>query len=140
MGWYDDGRIAAVDNRYGQGKTRLIGTMPGYGYAVHGGAEGNYRAPARAETSFFEGVLKFAGKAPRVRLSDPRLIARLHEGPGGTYLWIANPKRQAIPVRAELASGAYTAASTVMGPEAAWQAGTLSVTAPARYVIIYELK
>jgi beta-galactosidase len=138
VGWYDDGRIAAVDNRYGQGKTRLIGTMPGYGYAVHGGAEGNYRAPNRAETSFFEGVLKFAGKAPQVRLSDPRLIARLHEGPGGTYLWIANPKRQAIPVRAEFAG--YTAVSTVLGPEAAWQAGTLSVTAPARYVIIYELK
>jgi beta-galactosidase len=139
VGWYDDGRVAAVDNRYGKGKTRLIGTMPGYGYSEHGGAEGNYRAPHKAETSFFEGVLKFAGKSPAVKVSDPRIVARLQEGSGGTYLWIANPKRQAIPVRVEVA-GKYQGASVVLGPEAAWKDGCLSVNVPARYVIIYELK
>jgi beta-galactosidase len=139
-GWYDDGRIAAVDNRYGKGKTRLIGTMAGYGYAVHGGAKGRYQPPAGAETSFFEGALKFGGKTPRVKVSDGRLAARLHEGGGGTYLWIANPKRQPIPARVEIAGGGYKAARTVLGPEAAWKDGALSVTVPARYVIIYELK
>ncbi len=29
---------------------------------------------------------------------------------------------------------------TVLGPEAAWKEGCLSVNVPARYVIIYELK
>jgi beta-galactosidase len=143
-GWYDDGRVAAVDNCFGKGKTRLIGTMPGYGYSTHGGAEGKYRAPKRAETSFFEGVLKFAGKAPGVRVSDPRLIARLHEGSGGIYLWIANPKRQAIPVQIEIAgdnkAGTYREAAAVLGPAAVWKDSRLSVSVPARYVIIYELK
>ena len=34
-GWYTDGSVAVVDNRYGQGKTRLLGTMAGAGYATH---------------------------------------------------------------------------------------------------------
>jgi beta-galactosidase len=138
-GWYDDGRIAAVDNRYGKGKTRLIGTMPGYGYSVHGGDRGNYQAPAGAETSFFEGVLAFGGKRPRLRVSDGRIAARLHGGSGGTYLWIANPKRQEIPLRVELPEDRFSAARTVLGPEAVWRDSTLHVKAPARYVAVYEL-
>jgi beta-galactosidase len=140
VGWYDDGRIAAVDNSYGKGKTRLIGTMPGYGYSVHGGDKGNYSPPAKAGTSFFEGVLKFAGKTPLVKVSDPRLAARLQEGSGGTYLWIANPRRQAVPAQVELSGGKYMGAETVLGPAAAWKDGRLNITAPARNVIIYELK
>ena len=140
VGWYDDGRIAAVENDFGKGKTRLIGTMPGYGYSAHGGDRGNYIAPNRAETSFFEGVLKFAGKEPMVKVSDPRIAARLHAGEGGTYLWIANPKRQAIPARVELTGNpAYKQAKTVLGPDAALKGNCLGVTVPARYVIIYEL-
>jgi beta-galactosidase len=138
-GWYDDGRIAAVDNRYGKGKTRLIGTMPGYGYSVHGGDKGSYQAPVGAETSLFEGVLAFAGKTPRLRVTDPRIAARLHEGGGGTYLWIANPVRQAVPLRAELPGDSFSAARTILGPEAVWKDGSLRVTVPARQVIIYEL-
>ena len=138
-GWYDDGRIAAVDNQYGKGKTRLIGTMPGYGYSVHGGADGSYRAPNRAGTSFFEGVLKFAGKRPRIRVSDPRLVARLHEGAGGSYLWIANPKRQEIPAQVEIDGGNYRTAEIVLGPAAGFEDGRLCVSAPARKVIIYRL-
>ena len=29
LGWYQDGRIAAVENEYGRGKTILIGTFSG---------------------------------------------------------------------------------------------------------------
>jgi beta-galactosidase len=140
VGWYDDGRIAAVDNRQGKGKTRLIGTMPGYGYALHGGAKGNYQAPPKAETAFFEGILAFVGQTPRVHVTDQRIIARLHQGAGGTYLWIANPKRQDIPVRVEITGENYAAVSAILGPPAAWNNGALCLTAPARQVIIYELK
>jgi len=139
VGWYDDGRVAAVDNRFGKGKTRLIGTMPGYGYATHGGAEGNYRAPDRAKTSFFDSILKYAGKTPLVRVTDPNLTARLHEGEGGTYLWIANPRRRAIPAQIEV-NGNYKEAAAVLGPEAVFKDRILNLTVPARYVIIYELK
>jgi beta-galactosidase len=147
VGWYDGlplpkgvDPVAAVDNKYGKGKTRLIGTMPGYGYAAHGGAGGNYRAPDRSETSFFEGILAFAGKKKRIDVSDTRIAVRLHEGKGGTYLWIANPRRHAIPVTIKLSSGKYTGISTILGPEAFWKDGSITVTAPERQVIIYELK
>jgi beta-galactosidase len=140
VGWYDDGRIAAVDNQYGKGRTRLIGTMAGYGYYTHGGAEGNYCPASRTETSFFEGILKFAGKTARVRVSDNRLTARLHDGPGGTFLWIANPKRQAIPAQIEILQGKYQEAVPVLGPVMGRKDERFNVTVPARYVIIYELK
>ncbi|MDR1637810.1 MAG: beta-galactosidase [Treponema sp.] len=139
-GWYDDGRIAAVDNKFGKGKTRLIGTMPGWGYQAHGGATGDYRPPNRAETSFFEGVLKFGGKETRVKVSDPRIIARLQDGEGGTYLWIANPKRQAIPGRVEFPTDQYSSAAAVLGPRGTFADGAFSVSVPARYVTVYELK
>jgi beta-galactosidase len=140
VGWYDDGRIAAVDNRYGKGRTRLIGTMIGYGYSVHGGAAGNYRGPNLSGASFFEGLIEFAGKKPRLRVLDSRIAARLHDGKGGTYLWLANPKRQAISLRVEMVCSGYSGAVPVLGPAAEWKEGTLTVTVPARDVIIYELK
>ncbi len=37
VGAYDDGRVAAVDNNFGKGRTRLVGTMCGYGYGKHPG-------------------------------------------------------------------------------------------------------
>jgi beta-galactosidase len=139
VGWYDDGRIAAVDNHYGKGKTRLIGTMPGYGYSTHGGSKGDYHAPGRSGTSFFDGVLAFAGKTPRIKVSDSRIAVRLHEGKGGTYLWIANPKRQPIPVRITFSSEEYAKANPVLGAAAEWKNRGITLTAPARYVSIYEL-
>jgi len=140
VGWYDDGRIAAVDNNLGKGKTRLIGTMIGYGYAIHGGAEGNYRAPTRASTSFFDGVLEYSGKSVRLTVSDSRITARLHEGKGGTWLWIANPKRQPVSVRVEIPGSEYSHAAALLGPDADWKNQGLTITAPSRDVIIYELK
>jgi beta-galactosidase len=139
VGWYDDGRIAAVDNCFGKGKTRLIGTMAGYGYSVHGGDKGDYHAPGRSGTSFFDAVLAFAGKIPRLMVSDSRIAVRLHDGKGGCYLWIANPKRQPIPVRITLSGGEFTQAVPVLGPAAEWKNRGITISAPARDVIIYEL-
>jgi beta-galactosidase len=139
VGWYDDGRIAAVDNKFGKGKTRLIGTMVGYGYAIHGGAGANYKAPDRASTSFFDETLKYAGKSTRIKVSDSRITVRLHEGKGGTWLWIANPKRQVIPVRIEIPGSKYTKAEALLGPAAEWKGQGLTLETPSREVIIYEL-
>ena len=53
VGWYDDGRVAAVDHVYGKGKVRLIGTMAGAGYGRNAGD---------TSAEFFAGLLDFAGK------------------------------------------------------------------------------
>jgi hypothetical protein len=42
-------------------------------------------------------------------------------------------------VRIEVA-GTFKGAEKVLGPEAAWKEGCLSVNVPSRDVIIYELK
>lgn len=71
--------MAAVDHAFGRGKTRLIGTAVGHGYRAAD-------APA-----FFAGLLAWGGKRQHARISDSRVTARLHDGPGGTYLWLTNP-------------------------------------------------
>ena len=132
VGWYEDGRVAAVENRYGQGQTLLIGTMAGAGYAAHPGS----RCPA-----FFAAALRFAGQRPHVRCSEPRVKARLHEGEGGTYLWVANPARQALPVCLELSErwGPFSAARSLWGPEAAVAGRAITLVANGRDVAVIEL-
>ena len=131
-GRYADGRVAAVDHDYGRGKTRLVGTMCGTGYGAH--AE-------TASTRFFEEVLTYAGVTQHVRVSDPRTIARLHDGPGGTYLWVANPTRQPVPVRITLgqAWGPFTTGRSLWGAEATVEGRVVSMTAGARDVAVLAL-
>jgi beta-galactosidase len=132
VGWYDDGRIAAVDNQFGRGKTRLIGTMPGSGYSHHPGIE---------SSAFFMDLMDLAGKEQHIKCSDHRVKARLHHGDGGTYLWVANPKRQPIPVRLELgdAWGPFSSANTLWGSEASVDRRNITLTAGARDVAVMEL-
>lgn len=42
------------------------------------------------------------GVHQRVRSSDPDVKARLHEGPGGKYLWVVNPAREPREVTIQL--------------------------------------
>jgi beta-galactosidase len=132
VGWYADGRVAAVDHTFGQGRTRLIGTMCGAGYDAH---------PEARMPSFYAQVLEYGGAEQHVRSSDPRVKARLHDGPGGTYLWVANPARQPIPVRLTLGEkwGPYSSARSVWGVEATVSGRTLSLTANARDMAVIAL-
>ena len=131
VGWYKDGRIAAVQNDFGKGKTLLIGTMPGRGYMVHDGAGCG---------GFFQEIFRFSGKSQYVTRSDSRIRVRIHEGAGGTYLWIANPKRQEIPVMVTVAGDwSFTKAHVMRGVEAEVAGNTLSLTAPARDITVIKL-
>jgi beta-galactosidase len=93
-GQYAGGRIAAVENATGKGKTLLIGTFPGGGYFRHHGSQ---------TRAFFAGLLEWAGLRQSVRTSDPQVQARLHTGAGGTVLYVVNPTRQERPVTVNLA-------------------------------------
>lgn len=131
-GWYQDGRIAVVDNSFGNGKTRLIGTMPGAGYSEH---------PSVSSAGFFNRLMSFAGKQQHVKSSDFRIKARLHEGRGGTYLWVANPNRKTIPVRLELseAFGKFSSCHSLWGAEAEVSGSTITIEAKARDVSVIKL-
>lgn len=132
VGWYADGQVAAVDNDYGKGKTRLLGTMVGAGYAVH---------PQAGISPFFANLLDFAGKEQQIISSDPQVQARLHTGEGGAYLWIANPTRQDRPVRLTLSQawGPFTKSTSLWGTAVAIDGQTLVLTAPARDVTVVQL-
>jgi beta-galactosidase len=88
-------QIAVVDNHFGKGRTRLIGTFPGAGM---------HRHKILASRDFFARLLKWAGKTPDVRVSDERITARLHDGAGGTYLWVLNPTREKVNAQIELSN------------------------------------
>jgi beta-galactosidase len=129
VGRYADGRIAAVENRTGDGRTLLIGTMPGAGYAAH----------ADKQTAQFFASLLDAQQT--VTSSDPRIKARIHSGAGGLYLWVANPTREPAPVQLEIREcvGEFTSARTLWGADASVANRTITLTAPARDVTVLEL-
>lgn len=93
-GFFANGHIAAVENKFGRGKTLLIGTFPGGSYDRN-------RTPDTRE--FFARLLDWAGLKPQVQTNDPLVTARLHRGAGGTYLFVVNPTRQGRTVKVSLA-------------------------------------
>lgn len=133
VGWYNDGQIAAVDHTVGRGKTRVIGTMAGVGYAAH---------PQNRSAAFFAGLLDFAGKQQHVTSSEPRIKARLHAGAGGVYLWVANPVRQPLPVHLELSErwGPFSTGQSLRGAAAAVDGRSIALVAPARDVTVIKLE
>jgi len=132
VGWYDDGRIAAVDHTYGRGRTRLMGTMPSAGHGAH---------PENGCADLFADVLAYGAKRRHVHCSDPRIKARLHAGAGGTYLWVANPARRPLPVRLELSEawGPFASARTLSGAEAQIEGRIVTLAAGARDVTVLAL-
>ncbi len=79
----------------------------------------------------------------RVRSSDPEVKARLHEGPGGKYLWVLNPTREAHEVTIQLTS--RDAASRItkdlwQGKQVTADGNTVKVTVEDRDVAVIQLQ
>ncbi len=107
-GQYADGMIAAVQNKFGQGRTLLIGTFPGAGYSLH-------HDPATK--NLFAGFLDLAGIRQTVKIDDVSVQARLHQGAGGAYLWVTNPARESRTVKITLSQAAesFSAGEDIWG-------------------------
>ena len=78
---YSDGTVAIVDSDFGRGRARLIGTFPGLTY---------WTTTDTDAANLIRDALTYAGVQPSVEVSEPEIQARLHSGPGGTFLWIVN--------------------------------------------------
>jgi beta-galactosidase len=133
-GTYQNGRTAAVENHYGQGRTLLIGTFPGAGYYLHPSAEAR---------SFYAGLLSWAKTEQRIRSSDPEIKARLHTSPAAKYLWVVNPSRKARAATIFLSAdqGAFDAAEDVwQGGKVSVKNNTLEVRVPERDAAVLRLK
>lgn len=82
LGHFSNGQIAVVENRYGKGRTLLMGTVLGLGFYEH---------QTDSMRQFFQALLAWSGIEQKVRSTDKDLLVRLHDGPGGAKLWIVNP-------------------------------------------------
>ena len=115
VGRFKNGAVAAVENRYGKGKTLLIGTFPGGGYYLHHSPETRV---------FFEELLTWANQERWLHCDQSLVKARLHIGPTGTYLWVVNATRQPRPTGVSLSAraGHFTQAHDI------WQDQPVKVT------------
>jgi beta-galactosidase len=84
-GYFDDGRLALVENRFGAGRTLLIGTNPSIGYFATNGS---------ANKAFFAALIGWAGIERHAALSNAALFARVHKGENGSFIWLINPTRE----------------------------------------------
>jgi len=132
VGSYADGKAAVVDNQYGKGRTRLIGSMAGYGYYYH---------PDASSGEFFRQLLEFAAVPQILQCSDHRIKARLWAGEGGYYLWIANPTRSNITTDINIHPGFrfFSDCELLRGGGAVMQANSLHMEAPGRDISVYRL-
>lgn len=133
LGTYSDGRIAAVENRFGRGRTLLVGTFPGYGHGRH---------PDRGCREFFAWLLDWAGKVPHVRTTEPRVTVRLQEGNGGPFLWLTNPTPTDLYTLVDLAPrwGPFAQTETCWGTsDVRVEGNRISLVVPARDATVLKL-
>jgi beta-galactosidase len=131
-GTYDNGSVAAVEHAFGKGRTLLVGTFPGAAY---------YRKGDEGSREFFRGLLEWAKRPQQAIVSDDTLKARLHEGPGGTYLWVINPNRVEKTVSVTLSKGSWKAARRLWGEGASGVQGrTVKVRLDERDAAVLRLE
>ena len=93
-GTYQNGTIAVAENDFGQGKTLLLGSFPGYGYS---------HTPTPESKEFFRKLLQWAGKIQMVKCEEEGVIARLHQHQDGRrFLWVVNHNDNDATVKIEL--------------------------------------
>lgn len=133
-GHYADGKIAAVQHKFGQGRTLLMGSFPGAGYYLHHGA---------ATKEIFAGLLEIAGVVPQVKIDDNSVQARFHHGAGGSYLWVLNPTRgeKAVKVSLAAALGNFTSGEDIWGNlRIAVNSQQVTVSIPGRDAAVIALR
>src|SRR5690606_244423 len=82
-GTYEDGRIAAVTQTVGEGRTMLLGFYPGFAYRANG------RALGPVQPWFTEPIVDHLG-GTRVSFSYPASEATLFEHTSGLAVTLAN--------------------------------------------------
>jgi beta-galactosidase len=133
-GRYLSGEVAAVANHFGKGNTLLVGTFPGAGYYLH------HSPGAKA---FFVNLLSSASLHPLIHNDNPATQARLHRGPGGTYLWITNPTRLSEVARVSVddSSVSFISAEEIWGSHQPVVRGRqVTVTIPPRDGAVIALR
>jgi beta-galactosidase len=129
VGHFDNGAVAAVENRTGEGKVLLIGSFPGAGYYKHHG---------KATKELFSDFLAWAGMRQQVKVSNQAVQARLHRG-AKTFLWATNATEQEQAVTVTL-DAAFSQAKDLWFDRPISVAGqALSFSLPAKDAAVIAL-
>jgi beta-galactosidase len=132
VGSYDDGSVAAVENRFGKGRVRLVGTMPSYLY---------HHDPGEASRKWFASALALAGVEPAVTVDREEIVARLWKGDGKRYLWVVNMSAGLKMVTAEPAGRKARQVVCLRGEgEAGVTGGRVRVAVPGRDAVVLALE
>ncbi len=126
---FTDGRVAIVENRFGKGRTMLVGTHPSVGY---------YRNSAPEGLKYFAECFTFTGKTQHTTSNNPHVQIRLHEAGDRRYLWIVNPTRAEQSGTLVLGGKAAKPGKTFWAGEHAGFDGT-RFTVPPRDVLIVAI-
>ncbi|MCS6759429.1 MAG: beta-galactosidase trimerization domain-containing protein [Candidatus Devosia euplotis] len=94
---FTDGRTAVVENHFGAGKSLLIGTHPGIAY---------FKTSSADNLAYFADIFAWTDKIRNLRLTNPLLQARVHDGPIGRVLWVLNPTRETQHATVSVPAGA----------------------------------
>jgi beta-galactosidase len=132
-GAYSDGGISVVENNYGKGKVRIVGTMAGYGYKLN---------PKQEYLHFFASILPFAGKVQLLRTDfNSGLIARIWASDSKTFLWVLNTRKYTqnavIGFNADILR--FNGTNTLRGSDAKLDGGFLKFEVPGRDAAVFEL-
>jgi beta-galactosidase len=126
LGQFADGRVAVVENRFGKGRTLLVGTHPGATY---------FKQSNKENLRYFADVFGWTGKARHVVTGNRTVHSRLHTGAHGGALWLVNESREPQQVTVALDA-----------KHGLWQTGTYwgeadgpSFTVPPRDVVVLKL-
>lgn len=135
IGWYANGEVAAVEHRYGTGRTRLVGSFPSIGYYRHGD---------QATATYFAQLLRWAGRQQHATTSNAAVIARLQQNSDTRYLWHLNPTRTSHVTTTTLSQQwkPITGLKLHWGDEGSavlLDGQSLQVQVPARDAVILEL-
>lgn len=134
FGHYDNGECAVVDNSYGKGRTRLIGTFPSYAYHVR---------PDEHTRRFFATHMHYALLTPNVTLPfNHGIVPRVWANESKCFVWLTNTTEndQYAVVRFNSTRFKINGAQSVRGDAVRITGnGTLEVRCPQRDAVVIEL-
>jgi beta-galactosidase len=140
-GRYGEGQVAVVDHQHGKGRTRLVGSFPGYGH---------FHRPSADSRGFFADLAAWAGIVQHAQVSTAEsgaaehgVVARLHASENATFLWVLNHHRAAASVTVDLSErwGPFREARAGWGNKASSIDGRqITVSVAGRDATILELR
>jgi beta-galactosidase len=134
VAFFEDGKLAVVDNVFGKGKTRLVGSFPGYAYS---------KDPDEGTRQFFGGLVSWAGMKQHITTNDERIVARLQTDNQDIYLWVSNVAREAVNTELAISEawGQFTSCEPIWGEKMQMLEGNkMMISIPERDMLIMKIE